>query len=88
MLQNTVRLFWQTRHTFLVALAKIRDYETSKRKNSVGKFVSNPSTDKNRSTGQGKQIKMSILPVALNTVLLEKVNKLSKQTSVVADFRR
>lgn len=32
MLQNTVRLFWQTRHTFLVALAKIRDYETTKRK--------------------------------------------------------
>lgn len=56
--------------------------------NSIGKFVSNPSIDKNRSTGQGKQIKMSILPVALNAVLFEKVGKLSKQTSVVADFRQ
>ena len=32
MLQNTVRLFWQTRHTFLVALAKIRDHEPLQRK--------------------------------------------------------
>lgn len=54
MLQNTVRLFWQTRHTFLVALAKIHDYETPN-ENSVGKFVSNPSTDEDRYTGREKQ---------------------------------
>lgn len=61
-----------------------------KAKNSMGKFVSNPSTDEDKYTGGKKtteQIKLSVAPVALNTVLPEKVGKLSKQTSAVANFR-
>ena len=90
MLQNTVRLFWQTRHTFLVALAKIRDYETTNGKFSR-QFCFKSVNRRGQIYGSGKtkeQIKLSVAPVALNTVLLEKINKLRKQTSVVADFRR